>query len=48
MGINQLAEKVVSAKLPNGDNKFFDVYKFLYLNEGPATDMGFNFQASQS
>ena len=48
MGLDILADNIISAESPDDDEEFFDANEFLDINEDPDPDMGLNFQARQA
>ena len=48
MGIDALADNVISAKFPDDDEEFFDENKCFNLNEDINPYMGLNLQARQA
>ena len=48
LGLDTLADNIISADFPDDDEKFFDMNKFIGLNQGPDTDTGLNFLARQA
>ena len=48
MGLDTLANNIISAKFSNDGDKFSGANEFISINQGPNPEMGLNLQSSRA